>query len=671
MTWSVATSLLALLLEQAAVLAQSTVFAADVHTGADSFDAARLAQAISARHAKALASSSSNRAAPSPKGLANDESLGTSASLQVPATGGVYVAARGDGALLAEAWSMMTAGASDSALVHQGLTSVRDAAAASDASVKALEVCVAYDFRDADLRQLGKEDAQRGLLGVELKLAGETRRYAPTNLIARNLGFDDLLRGSPTSTRVFDATQYYINLEEPQTIRPMFRANEYVDMSEITDDRICELARTMGDWLVRQVSTDGRMTYKYWPSRAEESSANNMIRQFMATQCLARFAADPIGEECEYRQIASTRETTLTERAVSNLRYNMQSFYEEEIVSGDTLGFVVETDDEVKLGAVALAALAILESPVRAEFRREERALRRTIDSLYQPDGSFQTFYRPATRTGGENFYTGEALLYWAELFTRDIDKGSGQLDPVRGQELLDRFLTSVRYYQRWHLENRNPAFVPWHTQACFRVWQTTRDPFLAKWIFTMNDWLLGMQQWNEAPYADMRGRFYAPRHNFGPPHASSTGVYLEGLADAFVVARELEDNERAEAYRAAILRGIRNIAQLQFTDDLDMFYVVDRAAVEGGIRTTEYDNEIRVDNVQHVLMALLDVLSAFTPADVARPLPPMRAEGMGSRQVVARDFLRTALRPPSNGAAGGNGATARSDPSPDLPDSP
>jgi hypothetical protein len=51
--------------------------------------------------------------------------------------------------------------------------------------------------------------------------------------------------------------------------------------------------------------------------------------------------------------------------------------------------------------------------------------------------------------------------LFWAQR----ID---ATLDPA----LLARFHQSFRYYRGWHLENRNPAFIPWHTQAYFIVWE-------------------------------------------------------------------------------------------------------------------------------------------------------------------------------------------------------
>ena len=134
-----------------------------------------------------------------------------------------------------------------------------------------------------------------------------------------------------------------------------------------------------------------------------------------------------------------------------------------------------------------------------------------------------------------------------------------------------------------------------------------------------MNDWLLAMQQWDDVAAPDARGRFYDPRHpEYGPPHASATGVYLEGLIDAFALAREVGDSARVAAYRQAILRGLRSARQLTFFGDVDMYYVSKRDALRGGVRNTVYDNVVRVDNVQHNLMAVFKVLDRFTDDDFA-----------------------------------------------------
>jgi hypothetical protein len=132
-----------------------------------------------------------------------------------------------------------------------------------------------------------------------------------------------------------------------------------------------------------------------------------------------------------------------------------------------------------------------------------------------------------------------------------------------------------------------------------------------------MNDWLVNIQQWEYSAYEDAKGQFYSPAHpEYGPPHASSTGVYLEGLTDAYQLAREVGDAARTKRYRRTIIRGLRSVMQLQFKDDIDMFYILERDRVYGGIRTTVYDNTIRVDNVQHNLMAVLKILRVFKSED-------------------------------------------------------
>ena len=125
-----------------------------------------------------------------------------------------------------------------------------------------------------------------------------------------------------------------------------------------------------------------------------------------------------------------------------------------------------------------------------------------------------------------------------------------------------------------------------------------------------MNDWLLPFQQWDQVKADDCKGRFYDPDKPWGPPHASATGVYLEGLADAFQLAVDEGDAKRANAYVLVIKRALRDVLQLQFRTDVDMFYISKRERVIGGLRTTEYNNEIRVDNVQHNLIALMKLLA-------------------------------------------------------------
>ena len=453
----------------------------------------------------------------------------------------------------------------------------------------------------------GKGRIRIGRKGLAL-LRGERLLAAtgPSEMIAKNRTFEKALArllaaqgltarelsGGLVEPALFDAVQVLFELPQPARGEVLWRGNRVVSPADVDASSVTALADGMVTWMQNQVEPSGRITYKYHPSVGLEPRADNSIRQCMATVCLNRIALQT-GEE---------RDRELADR---NLEHLLRSYYRQE--GGH--GFIVERE-KAKLGAAALAALAILENPGAARHRESLEALSRTIDGLWQPTGAFRTFFKPAGRNDNQNFYPGEALVFWA---TRMAGAG-GREDP-------SRFLASFDFYRDHFRRDRNPAFVPWHTQAYFTALPFVPEEVagaLRDFVFEMNDWLLGMQQWESTSQPDLRGRFYDPAHpEYGPPHASSTGVYLEGLIDALELARRLGDQARGRRYRLAILRGLRSLIQLQFRTPIDMFYVTKRSRVFGGIRTEAYDNAIRVDNVQHGLMAVMKIIARLPPAEL------------------------------------------------------
>jgi len=434
---------------------------------------------------------------------------------------------------------------------------------------------------------------QRGLRAIEVAFDYEAEATAAGRMIAENRSFARVLQrfcaarglaeaafwGGGGRVARFSVRAWRLHLSPPRLLRP-YRAGSLVAAADMTPALLERMAAELGGWLVRNTAADGTQPYKYWPSRGEESTADNALRRFMATLWLGRWA-----QRCG--------EPDARAAAERNLRRNLAAYYVED----GGLGFI-EHDGKAKLGAAAFAATALRESPLRVEIAAHLARLDAGIDAMWRPDGSFRTFHRPPERNDNQNFYPGEALLYWA-LRCRE----SGE------EELRRRALLSLTWYRDWHLANRNPAFVPWHSQAAAELHRQTGEAWLRDWVFAMNDWLLALQQ-PAVPAPDFDGRFYDPRHpEYGPPHASSTGVYLEGLAEAFQLAEAAGDRARAERYAGAIRRGLRNLRQLQFRDDEDMAPYAQRARIEGALRTEVYDNTIRVDNVQHALGALLKLL--------------------------------------------------------------
>jgi hypothetical protein len=523
---------------------------------------------------------------------------------QSPGALPIYVGLRSAGRLIGSVWR------SDASLPDV----VRDALASHGGgggrSVDTLEMCLTYDYAIVPPGALSREvsNSHRGIRGIEIAYLGQVERVAPSATIATNRTlqrvFDRFLErhGIGESSffeaggvvRRFEARQVLVSLTPAPTATTLHRGNRIIELQTMSGDTVGDMIRTMSDWLARHVAPSGRMVYKYWPSRGEESRADNTIRQFMTTLCLVRLAR-------------STGRADLLELAGRNCDHNLERFFRLQGAVG-----VIEHDGKAKLGATALAALALLEHPSTERYEPALALLRRGVESLWQEDGSFRTFHKPADRNDNQNFYPGEALLFWANLYQRERDP-----------RLLEQCRKTFEHYREWHRRRRNPAFVPWHTQACAVLYEHTREAQFRDFVFEMNDWLLPLQQWDLAPHADLRGRFYDPSHpEYGPPHASSTGVYLEGLADAFRLASDAGDDTRAARYQQSIWRGLRSIRQLQFLDEVDMFYVSKRDRVRGAVRTETYDNTVRVDNVQHALMALLKLVRQPAFAEHADATP-------------------------------------------------
>ncbi len=524
--------------------------------------------------------------------------------LTAPAETSVYVDVRGAGRRLFAQWgdgphAMAAVVAALQGFDRRALDDVADA----------VIINVAHDFRavDASGESGLLADLNHGVLGLEIRHESTLRRIAPTESIARNQRLSRTFQIFMTerwpagvlpdnlAVRVFDADQIHVALGKQVLSTRLYRGTTLVDVRSIDRARVRAWQLHLAGWLFTNLHDDGRMTYKLWPSKGGESSANNLIRQWMATHALTRIA------------LADGDRASMS-RVERNVRYNLEHFYE---LDANGAGLIID-DGDIKLGAVALAALAIVEHPARAQFVAQETALRTTVDRLWQDSGAFRTFLRPAERNDNQNFYPGEALLLWATLYDESVKRGAPDL------ALLARCMRSFDYYRTWHLAHRNPAFVPWHTQAYYRLWQHTREPRLRDFILEMNDWLVdNLQQWDDvAAYPDAMGQFHKPGARFGPPHASSTGVYLEGLIDAWSLARATRDRARQEKYRRAIVRGLRSVMQLTYDTDLDMYYTAQRQRLRGGVRSAPYDTEVRVDNVQHNLLAALKILDRFERQD-------------------------------------------------------
>jgi hypothetical protein len=458
---------------------------------------------------------------------------------------------------------------------------------------------------------------KNGRYGLEITLHGAKHRVSPLQTIATNrplakffaakLGEKHLTAEEFFAVggqlNLLECKQFVLQCGKSARAVEVYRGNRLIAADQPSDGLADRLVSGIARWFMSNQDPEGGLPYKYWPSSGIYSAGDNPIRRFMASIAFNRMAK---ALDRQDMKVAARK----------NLDYNLRRFYRIENGQG-----VIAWNGSAKLGSMALAALAILESPFAGSWNEELAELRQTINTLWQPSGAFRTFLYPADRNDNQNFYPGEALLLWAISLQKNRDGA-----------LLSQAMRSLYYYRSHFRRNSNPAFVPWHSQAALIFYRLTADTEIRDFIFEMNDWLLPHQQWGGSVDLDHWGRFYSPyRPEYGPPHASATGVYLEGLVDALVLAREVGDTLRAFSYKQAIERGIRSLAQLQYHDDLDAYYVCRKERVIGAIRTESANNEIRIDNLQHGLMALLkyreiDWKDDLDMAPLQSPQPQMSA---------------------------------------------
>ena len=349
----------------------------------------------------------------------------------------VYVALRDDGQRLAHLWREADDVAQGGTMWDVLLQALEDARRSLDAGeeerVNRIEINLTHSYRKHDHRNreqrkmlldidINRVPHHLGIRGLEIVNGDETKRYAPTLMLARNRRADkqieialkdwglyerewdpgklarkpDALGADKFANLVFstfEADQVLVRLDKsPAEAVVMLRGNRVVDISEVTQASTEALAQGMANWLINNTASNGRLTYQYFPSTGREDKGNNMIRQWMATNAMVRWAADRKDQEV----------FDLVER---NIDYNLSKFFHYErdrktvtIATGDVPGEdvlgVIEYRGKTKLGGTALAGMAMWLHPKRDKWIHEINALRRRVDHLWhEEDGSFTSFY--------------------------------------------------------------------------------------------------------------------------------------------------------------------------------------------------------------------------------------------------------------------------------------
>jgi hypothetical protein len=345
-----------------------------------------------------------------------------------------------------------------------------------------------------------------------------------------------------------------------------------------------------GAWFLAHARKRGFVHYKYLPNKGRHALDNNYLRRLGGLWCVAALA-----------------QFTGDERFAHFATHGI-AYFEEFATTTPRGGRYLVIGGDAKLGYPAFMILALIEMPWLLEGERLLDAYGEGLLSQQRADGSYATHFG-STRATGVDYYPGEANLALMALY----EHGGAR----RHLAAVER---SFPYYRAHWRAHPTLAFIPWQTQAFARLFHATRAAPVRDFVYEMTEALLREQQ---TPARHAR-RAYVGGFTFPTP-GISTASYLEGLVDAYLLARDEGDAPRAARYATATRLAIAYILSLQYRDDNRFGLAKLDDKVRGGFRQSTDNSNLRVDNNQHAVMALMKVSRSGVLEDGAAPKEPAR----------------------------------------------
>ena len=441
-----------------------------------------------------------------------------------------------------------------------------------------------------DLRSL-KQSVVLGIHAVRLRNGNRSVFFKESVPIAKNFShktmFERLCRKAKLpntcyrhpKTAVYRYDTVTFRSDRAGNVVDLYRYDVLVSDHDLTTANIRERLERASNWFHKNVDAETeRGKYIYYPSRDRYAQKQNHVCALATAWAMAKLQSF-LG----HTQLDTTLRATLA---------HYLSFRKER--EGITH---LEINGSSNLAYNAFMILILLNVPDYQDSTTLLRLFAQGSLSQQNRDGSFNTHFF-SERASGVDFYPGEAMLALMHLYQR-----TGK------EEYRSAVERGFTYYRTYWRSRKNTAFIPWHTQAYYLLFVETGNPEPAEFIFEMNDWLIEHHQIVASEYPDEIGGF--PKR--GPRF--STGVFLEGINDAYRVALALGDEVHANRYRRSIRSGARYLLQLQVTER-NAFHMKRPDRAIGGFRRSVTRNVQRNDYTQHGVLALIKVLENNIAAD-------------------------------------------------------
>jgi len=430
----------------------------------------------------------------------------------------------------------------------------------------------------------------------------------------------------------------------------LYRGVPVVTMGDVTLDRVRAAILAAGDWYLRNLQPDGRVTYKVWPSENRYSNEYNHVRHTLATWNLTQaWTLDPkpayldgAKKALEWTNLArkDTGEVTAYEYAGTR-----------------------------KLGSAVVGLLGIIDlAQATGDHQWDDlmKRLGRFAMGMQLPSGTFNGY-----DVGPDNPYYNQQ---------NDIVPGEAALALVRLAEYTDdnswiaglpRFWS---YYEPWFRERaakKDPdrpwpamqyddatrlelvQFGPWTVMAANAYNRRTGDAAVGQFGLEVARWMIQAYEWDQsrAPFPDYIGGYYKMPRELP---AMQAFCYGEGTAAAYQLALRVAPDQ-APWFEQMTRETVRFALNMQYGDE-SLYPFTRGDEVRGGIRYALNETKVRIDYVYHAQSAMyqwyqaalndpklpaevrgaaLATPAVTVPADVPEPAAPAASRGLEQQKTV------------------------------------
>jgi hypothetical protein len=349
-----------------------------------------------------------------------------------------------------------------------------------------------------------------------------------------------------------------------------------VDQNEVLRNSVISGA----DFLVRMQNLDGSYKYMYYPESNTYSTENNILRHTGVVYSLLLV----------YEYTEDTKYLECAERGID--------FLMNYIEYKDSETAYILFNDKAKLGGAALAAIALSKHEELRKTGQYYEPIEHLINFLLhmqEGSGKFTSFYiynGEYVSPSDSQIYPGEAVLALIRAYRL-----------LKNEDYLSAMDRAYSYYSVEFAADPSTAFTSWTTTAYVELYNVIPERKYAEFVFLMQDWLTS-EQYTEN-MSDIR---YLGGYGPGTPTVSA-GSKTEGVADAYLLAKKLNDEERAAQYKRSMMLAAEFLVRLQFTEEITSIHPDPDVAI-GAFFHHFGEYTARVDYTQHCISAIVKALT-------------------------------------------------------------